>query len=81
MTAMVEYGSAVGGAGGGGTGGIGPGIHGVGPSIGGLADSVGSTLNGLLHGAIGATSGVSPVVLALGLVLVVFGVAFLRRAL
>lgn len=74
---MVEYGGAVGGA----AGGVSSGGQGVSPHVGGIADSIGASLDGLFHGAMNATAGVSPVVLVAGLVLVLFAVIVLRRAL
>ncbi len=75
---MVEYGGAVGGAGGG--GGVSAGAGGVAPHIGNVADNVGNAMNGLLHGAAQATAGIPPLVLVAAVVLLVFAVVFLRRA-
>lgn len=75
---MVEYGGAVGGGGG---GGVSAGAGGIAPHVGNVADNVGNALGGLLHGAAQATSGVPPVILVAGVVLVFFAIVFLRRAL
>ena len=66
---MAEYGSAAGSA-----------LGGVGSSVGGLFGSVGSAVGDLLNGAVTSVSSTGPIVLVGAVVLVLFAVLFLRRA-